>query len=227
MDNEGHADPQPVSNTIQELVNVIKPNLTLTVTISQICDGAKTLSNFLPPIVSAIKEVRDAEEQLTTDLVNIKATSDFKVKKMLTDLQQEYRTFLVVGKGFLKSCKWMAMYATNKEQLLKIEQELRDESLGELNKYLDSLSSYLGKCKVAYKKFEEIRKRMVDQVKSAAEHFSSQENSEDSQNELEKAVVDSKKRSVLTTACTSSQVANLDTASTCLTFYLLIPAGFC
>ncbi len=190
---------QPDNNTVQ---GNIKANLTNMFT--QVFDGTKKLLKYLPPMSSAIKEVQEAEEQLKIDLVNIKAKSDSKVAIMLTDLQEEFHVFIRVGKGFLHSCRSMAMYAIDEEQLVEIQQELRDKMLDKLKEYLDSVSDYLESCEASFKEFKRVHKKMVVQVRTAEEHFSKQlkkahEDTNDARREHEKAVVARKSREGVTT----------------------------
>ncbi len=125
---------------------------------------------------------------------------------MLTDLQEEFHVFIRVGKGFLHSCRSMAMYAIDKEQLVEIQQELRDKMLQKLKEYLDSLSDYLESCEASFKEFKKAHKKMVDRVRSAEEHFSKQlkqahEDSKDARGKHEEAVIARKSREGITATC--------------------------
>ena len=80
--------------------------------INQVCECAKKLLESLPSLSNAFEDVQKFKEKLQSDLENNTATSDSKVTIMLADLQQEFRDFILVGKGFLHSCLWMAKFAT-------------------------------------------------------------------------------------------------------------------
>ena len=134
----GCTDLVPYAVVVQG--NVVKESLTSI--IAQFCDGTKQLLKSIAPISSAMDEVREAERQLESSFVHIKATLDSKVAFMFTDLQREFHVFIEVGKTFLKSCRSMGIFATNEMQLNKIRQELRDKMLDKLKLYLDSLLGY-------------------------------------------------------------------------------------
>ena len=125
MDNEEN------STTVQNVSNASVLGL-----FSQVVEGAINLVELLPSMSNAVKEVKEAEKHVQSALVGITATSDPGVVIELADLQKEFRAFIRVGKDFLENCLSMAKYATDKQHVTEIKEQLESKTLDKLKVYI-------------------------------------------------------------------------------------------
>ncbi len=167
MDN--NESPEEISTTVQNVSNESVLDL-----FSQVVEGAIKLVELLPSMSNAVKEIKEAEKHVQSALVGITATSDPDVVIELADLQKEFRAFIRVGKDFLENCLSMAKYATDKQHVTEIKEQLESKTLDELKVYIDSLNRYLKNCDESSEEFRTTHKKTEGRVSSAKGHFSDQ-----------------------------------------------------
>ena len=131
MDN--NENPEENSTTVQNVSNESVFQIGL---FRQVVEGAIKLVELLPSMSNAVKEIKEAEKHVQSALVGITATSDPGVVIELADLQKEFRAFIRVGKDFLENCLSMAKYATDKQHVTEIKEQLESKTLDKLKVYI-------------------------------------------------------------------------------------------